>query len=227
MSLWLTRLTPDLRRGDVLNDLNDAHLMHRRVMSLFPDRLSDTPRSDVGALYRTEPVRDAVQVLVQSHVQPEIGRLPEGYAETGVLHLKSYLDTLAGGMRVRYRIAANPSKQLAVPSAGGGRVGQRVALHGEAAEEWWRLRAAKAGLRLQSGLVTPRHPLVSRLRARAGLRFHLAQFDGEAEIHDVSALRRAMWEGIGRGKSYGCGLLSILPVRQPTSEPADHGRPPT
>lgn len=36
-----------------------------------------------------------------------------------------------------------------------------------------------------------------------------AQFDGVLEVGDASALRRALTEGIGAGKGYGCGLLTL------------------
>jgi len=32
---------------------------------------------------------------------------------------------------------------------------------------------------------------------------------------DADLVRTALAVGIGRGKSYGCGLLSLAPVRQP------------
>jgi CRISPR system Cascade subunit CasE len=38
-------------------------------------------------------------------------------------------------------------------------------------------------------------------------------FDGLAVITDPEHVRAAVCEGIGRGKSYGCGLLSLAPVR--------------
>ncbi|WP_425271601.1 type I-E CRISPR-associated protein Cas6/Cse3/CasE [Nocardia neocaledoniensis] len=49
---------------------------------------------------------------------------------------------------------------------------------------------------------------------------HVAtRFDGIATIHDVDLVRSAVADGIGRGKSYGCGLLSLLPAN--SEAPAD------
>jgi len=44
------------------------------------------------------------------------------------------------------------------------------------------------------------------------------RFDGEAVISDVDAVRHAVLNGIGRGKSYGCGLLSLALI-----EEGEHG----
>lgn len=37
----------------------------------------------------------------------------------------------------------------------------------------------------------------------------IVQFDGVLEVADVSALRRALTQGLGAGKGYGCGLLTL------------------
>lgn len=41
------------------------------------------------------------------------------------------------------------------------------------------------------------------------------QFEGTALITDPDQLRTRLTDGIGKGKAYGCGLLSIAPTRQP------------
>ncbi|MFH8343057.1 type I-E CRISPR-associated protein Cas6/Cse3/CasE [Streptomyces sp. AM6-12] len=38
-------------------------------------------------------------------------------------------------------------------------------------------------------------------------------FDGHLEITDPQALRRALTQGIGKAKAYGCGLLTLAPLR--------------
>ncbi|MGK9462875.1 type I-E CRISPR-associated protein Cas6/Cse3/CasE [Streptomyces sp. G6] len=45
-------------------------------------------------------------------------------------------------------------------------------------------------------------------------------FEGRLEVTDPAALRRTLTQGIGRARAYGCGLLTLAPVAQPT-----HARP--
>lgn len=40
-----------------------------------------------------------------------------------------------------------------------------------------------------------------------------ARYDGLLEVTDADALRRALVCGIGHGKGFGCGLLTLVPVR--------------
>ncbi|MEV6962802.1 type I-E CRISPR-associated protein Cas6/Cse3/CasE [Streptomyces sp. NPDC051207] len=41
-------------------------------------------------------------------------------------------------------------------------------------------------------------------------------FEGRLEVTDPDALRRALTQGIGRARAYGCGLLTLAPVAQRT-----------
>ena len=130
---------------------------------------------------------------------------------------------LTNGMTVRYRITANPSKQLPRGHPGPGHPGQRVALRGAQAEAWWRKRADHAGLTLTNLVMLPRQDLVRHQTgriSRAGkrqIRHAAAQYDGSATIRDVDTVRDAINNGIGRGKPYGCGLLSLVPIHQGNS----------
>lgn len=44
------------------------------------------------------------------------------------------------------------------------------------------------------------------------MRHSLVRYDGTATVTDPDALRAAVLAGIGRGKPYGAGLLSLAPA---------------
>jgi CRISPR system Cascade subunit CasE len=222
MTLWLTRLIPNLDHRDTLTDLGEVTRLHRRVMILFPDGLGTSARSTAGLLFRVETSADSVRILIQSSIQPDLSRLPHRYGHAETIQLDGFLQTLTNGMTVRYRITANPSKQLPRGHTGPGHPGQRVALRGTQAEAWWRERADRAGLTLNTVMMLPRHDLVGHQTSqiskagRSDIRHAAAQYDGTATIRDVDTVRDALCNGIGRGKPYGCGLLSLIPIHQAT-----------
>ncbi|MET7556477.1 type I-E CRISPR-associated protein Cas6/Cse3/CasE [Streptomyces albidoflavus] len=45
------------------------------------------------------------------------------------------------------------------------------------------------------------------------VRFTRATFDGRLRITDLAALRRTLTHGMGKSKAYGCGLMTLAPVR--------------
>lgn len=211
MSVWLTRIVLDTRHRAVRADLRDAVKLHKRVMTLIPDGLGDQARAQAGVLFRLEEGRNGSFILVQTRQQPDPSRLPDGYGTTAVKALDPLIERLRPGMPVHYRIAANPSKRLAKADERH-KAKQVIALSGTAAEEWWARKAAEHGLTLSSLLATPVPAARGQSNEGNLVRHVITRFDGLAVITGPERVRTAMCEGIGRGKSYGCGLLSLAPV---------------
>ncbi|MFC4057634.1 type I-E CRISPR-associated protein Cas6/Cse3/CasE [Planomonospora corallina] len=207
MTAWLVRILPEVRRRDVQSDLADPDRLHKRLMMLVPDEIGEKARAQGGVLFRTEDTRTGLQILVQTTMKPELSRLPDGYGEIAVRELDGLLTRLVSGTRVHYRITANPSKRLGRNA--GPKAGKIQALRGAAAEEWWVARAAAGGL----AVATVTSQSQQDIRAKGTVRHAAVRFDGTATVTDADALRAAVLGGIGRGKTYGCGLLSLALAR--------------
>ncbi|GAB3121258.1 type I-E CRISPR-associated protein Cas6/Cse3/CasE [Streptomyces calidiresistens] len=231
---WLTRLRLNTASRAVQQDLRNATALHRRVMSLVPDGLGDAPRSRAGVLFRLETDGTGVPVLlVQSRIAPDTTRLPHHYAETQTKGLHALLTALSPGLPVRYRLLGNAVRRCGRNSTEG-RWKQAIPLHGEEADRWWTERATAAGLALNTVLSEPAEPLTAwhhpadrngaqprevkgggkRATDRVVVPHQATRFEGTATVRDPRALRHALLHGIGRSKSYGCGLLSLAPGRQ-------------
>ncbi|GAB7189074.1 CRISPR/Cas system-associated RAMP superfamily protein Cas6e [Kitasatospora sp. Ki12] len=117
-------------------------------------------------------------------------------------------EALTEGRSVRYRLAGNPVHRLPDPAH---KAGYRLAaLTGTAALNWWHTRARAVGLDLTHTIMSPGRYNTSR--AKPGLCHALVHFDGTATITDPHRLTDAIRTGIGRGKAYGAGLLSLAPA---------------
>lgn len=214
MSTWLTQITPDFRSSQARKDATDAVRMHQRVMQLVPDGLGDQARLKAGILYRIEETPGSARILIQTQLQPDPGRLPADYGTAQVRELDPLLRWLRSGALIRYRLAANTCLRRSKPRDDEKKV---VPLRGADAEKWWVTRAPAAGLELQSliskspGDVVGRKPVEDE-DSEGRIRHALTQFDGVATVTDPAALTTAIITGIGRGKSHGCGLLSIAPL---------------
>ncbi|MGW3086619.1 type I-E CRISPR-associated protein Cas6/Cse3/CasE [Streptomyces sp. NPDC001108] len=219
MTTWLARLVLDTSRTDVREELRNAVAMHRRVMSLFPDLPElEEPRRHFGVLHRVERTERKAVLLVQSKKEIAPERLPGGYA-VGVASrsIEPLLDALAHGRLLSYRCDANPIRRPSsttrelytnLPSV--------VALQGRHADDWWHRRAEIAGLKIHTHLSHSLDAAVGRRGKGSGaqkVRHHRVRFEGTAEIVDPDALRAAMTGGVGKGRAYGCGLLTIAPLR--------------
>lgn len=205
MTAWLTQITPNFRNPHAHHDLADAVRMHRRVMSLLPGGLGDQPRRQAGVLYRIEQAPAGTRILIQTAIEPDLGKLPPGYGSAQARDLGPLLDWLSDGVLVRYRLTANTCMRKS-------RTKEVVPLRGADAEKWWHDRAPGCGLDLQSLVSRAPGDAVGGGDPKARVRHALTQFDGVAVVTDPTALATAIVTGIGRGKSHGCGLLSIAPV---------------
>ncbi|MEV4251599.1 type I-E CRISPR-associated protein Cas6/Cse3/CasE [Spirillospora sp. NPDC049652] len=210
--LWITQIVPNLRERVVLSELNDAVKLHRRVMALFPEELGPAPRQRAAVLFRLEETPEGSVVLAQSALKPDITQLPADYGTALAKPLTPLLNRLSSGVNVHYRIIANATRKLGKNTTAG-RPKEVVPLYGAEADQWWARQAENIGLALhtvhssQLSNATGRHRHGRLTHART-------RFDGTATVTDPAALTHHIQIGIGRAKAFGCGLLTIAPVRR-------------
>jgi CRISPR system Cascade subunit CasE len=230
--MYLSRLLLDPRRRDVQRDLSDVHALHQRLLAAFPQRASSEPgaRAQFGVLYRLdERASGAPQVLVQSHDQPNWKALPGGYLpdrpdNPACRAIDDFYAALEPGMVLRFRLRANPTRRVFQLKDGEDPKwrGKRVELQGD--DNWlaWLQRKGEQhGFLLPGGPTQPAYAdvritdegkLQGRGAQQAGperLTLAAVRFDGRLAITDIDRFRAALATGIGSGKAYGFGLLSV------------------
>lgn len=220
MNVWLTRIIPNPRSPEARRDLTSrqaAMNLHHRLMSLFPSDAGPDPRARFGVLFRLDDTPAGPHILLQSTHQPDLNRLPHAYGTSQTHPLDPLLHALKPGLTIRYRCAANPVRKPGATTRSLYNLPAVVPLTGTHADTWWTRQATTAGL---SNLTVHSHPLDTAHATRTQnskppqhIRHARTRFDGSATITDPDLLRQKITEGIGRGKAYGCGLLSIAPAR--------------
>ncbi|MEU6534574.1 type I-E CRISPR-associated protein Cas6/Cse3/CasE [Streptomyces sp. NPDC047000] len=229
MTLWLTRLTPHPTSRLAQQELSGTHStsLHRRVMSLFPDGVEDQARTHFGVLFRIEDTTRGSHLLLQSNQPPDPTRLPDNYAALTTRPLDDLLTALQPGRTLHFRCAASPVRKPGATTRALYNLPAVVPLRGTAADEWWQRQADAAGLKTLTLTSQPLDTVRDRTRPTNPrtqsdaknantIRHHRVRFDGTATVIDPDLLRTALHHGIGRGKAYGCGLLSIAPAPDPT-----------
>ncbi|MFI2764826.1 type I-E CRISPR-associated protein Cas6/Cse3/CasE [Streptomyces echinatus] len=217
-ALWLTRIIPYPASRDARSDLADSVALHRRLMSLFPDHAGPDPRAALGVLHRIDDDPTGPYVLLQSHHQPDLNRLPHHYGQAATRTLTPLLATLHSGAHIHFRCTASPVRKPGATTRALYDLPAVVPLHGAHADQWWLRQADTAGLKI---LTLNAQPVDSAtgIRGKRGssdqqrVRHARTRFDGTAVVIDPDQLRTKITQGIGRGKAYGCGLLTISPHR--------------
>ncbi len=239
--LYLSRLILNMHDRQVRRDLGNCYHLHQRVLDAFPTAPPGTSaREHFGLLYRAEAFeRDPwlVRLLVQSTAVPDWSPLPDRYCAAApdacgnpaVRQVDAEYDQIQAGMQLIFRLRANPTRRVGKHNLDQDERwrGKRIELCREADQiAWLERKARQSGFDLvrvavQSELPDTRVTTQEKTRgqrpqratspARA-LTFGAALFEGRLQVTDRERFLATLRTGIGSGKAFGFGLLSVASV---------------
>jgi CRISPR system Cascade subunit CasE len=168
-------------------------LKHKAVMSGFEHSESPTARADWNILFR----HDGENTLIQSAVAPVYSRSFEQKTFS--------LDPIAGESYF-FRASINAVSIEKTES------GRRKEVRCDP-EVWLQFQQAKRGFAIEKLLSAVSAPIVE---TSGGRRFFVNRFhiEGVLIAENAQLLGKTLLKGLGKSRSYGCGLLSILPITQ-------------
>lgn len=217
--MYLTRFCINAQRRGARHLLASQQRMHAAVLAGFPPTMAGA-----RMLWRVDAGPHRTDLFVVSASRPDLTHLveqagwptqPDQTWQTAAY--QPLLDRLAVGQRWAFRLTANPVRSV----ARGTDVRGQVKAHVTAAQQqdWLLRRAERLGFRIPDGgtalpqltVKDRRTARFERPRAAAGrdVTVVMATYEGLLVVTDADALRRALCEGIGRAKAYGCGLLTL------------------
>jgi CRISPR system Cascade subunit CasE len=186
---------------------SDFEQVHRAVMALFRRDLPGDEagrRAESGILFRVDNTPAGKVVLVQSSEVP--ARLTPG----AVTKDASRVLQLRSGTAVRFRVAINAVTRESVTTDRRRVVERPVPEAG--VEEWLAGRLATA-LEQVSSIDSRRTVSILQAGQHRGRALQVDVVDGVAVIGDPARLAELIKCGVGRGKAYGCALLTVAPIR--------------
>lgn len=208
--LTQTTIQLNLAHPEVQRDLADCHGMHRRTMRLF--RHVNNPRDVNEVLYRIDRYEAQWYLVVQSTAHADVTTLPPGYAVPPIRQRDDVADQigrLAVGAQCEFETVVHMTKK-SIHTA------RRVTLH-EPAEQraWLERRATNAGMTYDEATlaILPEPPIRGR-HPNGLLTYNAVRVTGVLTVVDPAMLLHAITTGIGAGKAYGCGLLTLTPHTQ-------------
>ncbi|MFC2763767.1 MAG: type I-E CRISPR-associated protein Cas6/Cse3/CasE [Rothia dentocariosa] len=201
--------------------LSSPQALHAAVMATVPP---DVKPEDGRILWRLDITGHQYVLYVLSPEKPDFSTLIEqaGWdtrpGESA--HYGRLLAKLENGQEWGFRLTANPVKRQRGK-------GDKIFPHVTPAQQsaWLRERAQQWGFEVipvenqeiaDIPLVTARKDLSFSHRDSSGnigkVTLRKAQFDGALRITDAELFRKALVNGMGRGKAYGMGLMTLAPL---------------
>jgi CRISPR system Cascade subunit CasE len=221
--MFLTKMQINPRRRSAHPLMGSPQAMHAAVLAGFAD---PRPTEHGRILWRMD-IHDTHRVLlfVASPEQPDFTHITEqaGWPTTEAWQTRPYgpfLESLRPGQHWQFRLTANPVRSGRAPGWTDTKPLGHVTVKQQ--EQWLLDRAEKLGFKLapthelDDGIVEPDLAVVDRSikrfrRKDNAVTIATATFEGQLEITDAPALRHTLTHGVGRAKSYGCGLLTLAP----------------
>lgn len=200
-TLFLSQLVLDSAHRAVQRDLVSTYEMHRTIMRGYPE---DTPREKANVLFRVEPVQgQLVTVLVQSSVAPDWRWLKAQPWSRQVASKALPLDhfDIPLGTELAFRLRANPTVC---------RDGKRHGLFKDKQQLAWLARKGEdSGFKVTRALTIKEGDQVVRQTKKGPITLFAVRFEGLLRVLNAERIREGLTRGIGRGKSFGFGLLSL------------------
>lgn len=221
---YLTRVELNPQRRGARKLIGSAQAMHAAVEAGFPP---SSRRSGDRNLWRLDAQGIEHRLYVLSPSRPDFSHLIEqaGWSTSSEPWLtKPYnplLERVENGSAWEFRLAANPIHQTL------GKDGKsKKFAHVTVSQQlgWLLDKAEKSGFSLlheRTGepavTVVGREHLKFRRRKEgqeAQVSIRRVTFEGALRVTDAELFRKALVQGVGRAKAYGCGLMTVVPLAQ-------------
>ena len=213
--MYLSKLTLNVRNRQVQKELANRYELHRTLMRAFPAELS----KDERILFRMEQDTHTAQaiLLAQSFSMPNYSILPADYLLTNA-EVKPFAPALKDGQTLVFRLLANPTRRIIKTGEITENLdkSKRVGLLNEEDQlKWLERKAADSGFRLGNVRSTPQPDVIGYRHQddeRQRITLQAVLFDGVLEVLDTELVQKAIRAGIGSGKGFGFGLLSLARI---------------
>ena len=205
--MYLSKLVLDPTSRRVRTEVGRLYELHRTLMRAFPS----TEEGPGRVLFRLDVDRESnsLILLVQSDKEPDWTPL-EGTRDFLLepAQYKLFSPAFQSGQTCRFRLQANPTVR---------RQGKRFGIVKEEEQLAWLQRKGTAGgFEPFSVLVNSERKMKDKMTDRSGtphdLTLHAVRFDGLLSVKDPATFRRTLVQGVGSGKGFGFGLLSVARV---------------
>lgn len=208
--MYLTRLALDTKKRETMRALYAPNLLHGAIENAFPEERA-------RRLWRIDQLRGQTYLLLLSEDAPDLTGVQRQFGfHDQPWETKDYqtlLDRIQPGSRWQFRLVCNPTRS--VPAKEPGQRGKVEAIAVIPLQRQWLMeQGAKHGFRVEEGAFDVKASEWRKFKKgrENGREVTLLQttFEGIMTVTDREAFLEVLQSGIGRGKAYGMGLMTVM-----------------
>ncbi len=204
--MYLSRIVIDPKNRRTLQALDSPEILHGMVENCFPGKAERN-------LWRIDELNGNIYLLLLSREKPDLTPLAAQIGFRGMegetRDYQKLEDRIVPGSIWQFRLAANPVTSMPQPDRKRGKI---TAITVAARQREWLIRqGGKHGFLPADGQfdVTRSEWKIFRNKGRT-VTVLCATFEGLLTVTNAEAFKDALRDGIGRGKAYGMGLITVM-----------------
>ncbi len=213
--MYLSRMKLDLTKRETLKALTDPGRIHGAVERSFP---GERRRN----LWRLDTLNGGFYLMILSPQRPDLTSAVDRFGDTAAeppFETKDYdplLGRIHAGMNLHFRLTANPVNSVGNRPAGSD-VSERgiVMAHITPTHQknWLAKRSEKNGFSLTESEYDVTGSRWYKFRHRdntSPVTLLSVTYEGSLTVTDAELFRHILVNGLGKGKSYGMGLMTVI-----------------
>lgn len=206
--MYLTQMRLDINNRRTLSALASPAKLHGAVESAFSGQRQRN-------LWRIDSRGAQNYLLILSGEKPDLTQAVQQFAPPGeTWQTKDYtqlLNRISQGSRWQFRLCANPTYSVPVGPGQRGRVCAHSTPEHQAA--WLERQSERHGFVLKKDEFAVMKSVWYRFRkgnTGKNVTFLAVTYEGYLEVRDPELFCRMLCSGIGHGKAYGAGLMTLV-----------------
>jgi CRISPR system Cascade subunit CasE len=208
--MYMTRIPLDSSNRETMRALYAPNRFHGAVESAFSGERK-------RRLWRIDRLNGQLYLLLISEEQPDTELLLAQFGSgTQAAQCKCYddfLNRIASGRQYHFRLTANPTKAIRNENGERGTVAAHITAGFQ--KEWLLKQSEKHGFALDEdafNVVQNKWHKFRKGSTKHSVSLFSVTYEGILTVADAELFRTVLTHGIGRGKAYGMGMLTVIPV---------------
>ncbi|MGN0294031.1 MAG: type I-E CRISPR-associated protein Cas6/Cse3/CasE [Lachnospiraceae bacterium] len=213
--MYLTRMEMDIGKRDTMRAMVFPNLIHGAVESAFP---GERKRN----LWRVDSLHGKKYLMILSEEKPDLSEAVQQFGNNSLeqaWETKDYtqlLNRIQNGSQWHFRLTANPTHGV-LDKEGKNRRGTVYAhITVDNQKRWLKEQALKHGFLLDDNQFTVVNSQWYHFKKGNGKKNMVTllgvTYEGILTVTDAECFSDMMCKGLGRGKAYGMGLLTVVKV---------------
>ena len=205
----MSRVKLDTNRVETMKSLSSPQILHAIIEGCFTEKNR--------TLWRIDSLYDNLYLLIVSEHSPDLSNLVSQLCVSGeVGQSKNYtifLESIKNGQGLHFRFRGNPVRSIATDKDKRGKVVPYF--NDRQKKEWLINKSSKNGFVVDydsCSIIETRQLRFYKKGNEKPIRLSCTTFEGMLTVTDMEQFVTALSMGIGRGKSYGCGLMTVMVI---------------